>query len=86
MRILAHTILFQIISVEEGGGDIKNELHRLEQEVYQWQLSVYDVQMEILQEEEKLIKTQIKHIQSEEQGKDALHFRDDESCAFLVEY
>ena len=58
----------QIISVEEGGGNVTSELRRLEQQVYQWQLSVYNVEMEILQEEEKLIKIQIKRIQSEELG------------------
>ena len=73
-KVANHIILLQIISVEEGGGNIKDELRRLEQEVYQWQLGVYDVQMEILQEEEKLIKTQIKHIQSEEQGEKCTYF------------
>ncbi len=59
----------QIVSVEEGGGRVRSELERLEQEVYKWQLKVYNIQMEILQEEEKQIKNKLKYIQMQQKGK-----------------
>ena len=43
--------------MEEKPG-IKQELMRLENQTFEWQVKIYDLHLDILREEEKLAKTQ----------------------------
>ena len=61
--------LTQIASLEEKPQGIKQELKKLEQSVYAWQVKIYDLEMEILEEEEHLLKKQLEVLKQEQQGK-----------------
>ena len=58
----------QIASVAEMPCGVKQELLRLEKKVYEWQDKIYAIQLDILDQEESLLKGQMKVIKLEHEG------------------
>ncbi len=66
-KLFGKYILLQIASLEEKPG-VRKVMVDLEHKVYEWQVKVYNTHLRLIQEQEALIKTQMKPLQLECKG------------------